>query len=185
MINLISKKQQTFVRPLSIECSGSPGWIDSLVQPGNQPFNQNSNRKGDLVYIFGLSPSTLSPSSDKEKKEGKNEPECLMDDDNKKAAYLIRAAELALQGGNLRPSGPDPTPAEQLGIRVNILRRQLKKDLEWLGEKSGYGVAELMAFEAGLLPNKKMLEIFSRIAVALDLTVPADLVLSRRPPIKP
>ena len=89
-------------------------------------------------------------------------------DENKVITRLIRAAELAQKGGSERLFDPDPGPTETLGITFNLLRRRKNIDLEFISYETGYAVEELLAFEGGLLPGKRMLEMLPGLSLVIQ-----------------
>ena len=89
-------------------------------------------------------------------------------DENKQITHLIRAAELAQQGGCGLPFDSDPTPTETLGIAFNLLRRRKNIDLDFISYETGYAVEELLGFEGGLLPGKRMLEMLPGLSLILQ-----------------
>lgn len=77
---------------------------------------------------------------------------------------LIRAADWVRARGQIRPLSDDPVPEEQIGILFNIVRRRKKLTVERLAERTGYKMEELIAFEAGLLPRRRVLEMLPDLA---------------------
>ena len=133
-----------------------------------------------LGFSFGLIRKNLAVVLLNEK----GEKSTSFMDKNRDVVVLIRAAKRARQGGIVRPSSPDPTPAERLGILMNVLRRRENRDLDWVSERTGCALDELVAFEAGLLDHPHMLEVFFAIAIALRVNTVEDLpVLSQFPSV--
>ena len=90
---------------------------------------------------------------------------------SQKVTYLIRAAALAQIEGEVRQIDADPTDEEKLGIAINKVRRKKKITLEFLSKNTGYGIEEIIAFEAGLLPNIKVCKMLPDVlhAIGVDL----------------
>ncbi len=181
MIPTDTGKSQHSLYPLSSERSGNPGWIELPVQPGSKPLEKNLAKKGDrtrIVLHIKRKPAK-SKIHNEEKGEIRETPKPPMDEQQKISA-LIGAARLAPKRGCYYQPGPNPNPREQLGIRVNILRRQKQKTLIYISQKTGYQLDELAAFEAGVLTEVKMLEMLPEILSALDCnTVHPPIVLTR------
>ncbi len=105
----------------------------------------------------------------------------VLKEDNKKAElaatsgnstqkdYLIRAAALVRKRGIIHQHGPDPTPAECLGITINLLRRRKGISLENISIHTGFLQEECVAFEAGLLPMTRVAQMLPAIAKVLEL----------------
>ena len=69
------------------------------------------------------------------------------------AQKLIRAAEMSgKKGAQTRQIGEVPTPAEQLGLALGVLRRRKKISVDELANRAGCSPEALIALEAGLLP---------------------------------
>jgi hypothetical protein len=77
---------------------------------------------------------------------------------------LIRAADWVREKGQIRPISDVPEPEERIGILFNIMRRRRNLTLERLAKNTGYRMEELIAFEAGLLPRRRMLEMLPSLA---------------------
>ena len=77
---------------------------------------------------------------------------------------LIRTADWVRVRGQIRPISAVPAPEEQIGILINILRRSQDCSVEQLAVRCGYEVEELIAFEAGLLPRRRVLEMLPNLA---------------------
>lgn len=132
----------------------------------------NSLETGGQNIIFAFNVPDKKDYVEKELGE-RNSKNLNMDDDHKNL-LLIRAAELAMKEGNMRFSSPDPTAAEQLGITINIIRRQKQRSISWVSRATGYLPEQLIAFEAGVLSNRKMLKMLPDIAQALQLNLPEN-----------
>ena len=141
-------------------------------RPGKGFFISNPLETGGQNIIFAF--NVPDKKDYVEKELGERNTKNLTMDDTHKNLLLIRAAELAMQEGNMRFSSPDPTAAEQLGITINILRRQKQRSISWVSRATGYLPEQLIAFEAGLLSNRKMLKMLPDIAQALQLNLPEN-----------
>ncbi len=176
------KPQHSSPHSPSNERSGNPGWIELPVQPGSKPLEKNLAKKGEdrtKIVLHVKRKPVKYIIHNKEKGEIRETPKPPMDEQQKISA-LIGAARLAPKRGCYYQPGPNPNPREQLGIRVNILRRQKQKTLIYISEKTGYPLRELVAFEAGVLTEVKMLEMLPEILSALDCnTVHPPIVLTR------
>lgn len=167
------KSQHSNLQSLSNERSGNPGWIELPVQPGGKPLEKNITRKGEnkTRIVLHFKRKSAKTQNHKMEKRGIREiPNPPMDEQHK-IITLIGAARLASQRGCYHQPGPNPTPIEQMGIRVNILRRQKQKTLTFVSEKTGYRLDELVAFEAGVLTETRMLEMLPEILSVLDRNV--------------
>jgi hypothetical protein len=89
-------------------------------------------------------------------------PDLVMDSQN--VSPLIRTADWVLARGQIRPISDVPTPEEQVGILFNVIRRRRHLTLERLARKTGYELEELLAFEAGLLPRRRVLEMLPELS---------------------
>ncbi len=167
------------------EKSVVPVWIKHLIQTGKKPLLCNPMKiGGDGFSIFLCLRNKDARIELLKKKRGKRETQNCVMNRQQKIEILIRAAERAYQRGPSRSLSSDPTPGEQLGIQVNVLRRMQQKSLSWMSEKTGYQPDELTAFEAGILSNQKMLEMFPKIIIALESTIiERSLALSRFPSV--
>lgn len=87
-----------------------------------------------------------------------------------KVKHLIRAAAWIRQRGEVREISEDPVPEETIGILLNILRRDKNISLEDLQNRSGIPVEELIAFEAGMMPRKKIIKILPDLIRALGIS---------------
>jgi hypothetical protein len=77
---------------------------------------------------------------------------------------LIRTADWVCLRGQIRPISAVPAPEEQIGILINILRRRRRLAVEQLAIRCGYEVEELIAFEAGLVSRRRVLEMLPNLA---------------------
>lgn len=151
------------------ERSGTPGWIDLPVQPGSKPLQNNSITKGgdENGTLAGLQRQPTKKFIQKER--GLSEKQNSPMDDKCEIMIVIEAARQARLLGAERLPGPNPTPGEHLGIRINMLRRRKNKNLIWMNEKTGYPLSDLMAFEAGILSDRQMLAMLPGVLAALDI----------------
>jgi hypothetical protein len=154
------------------ENSSNPDRKKSPFRSGKGSFISDSLETGGKQIIFAFNLDTQNDYV--EIFSGERNSKDLTMDDNHKKLLLIRAAELAMKEGNIRSSSPNPTAAEQLGITINILRRQKQRSISWLSRATGYLPEQLIAFEAGVLSNKKMMIMLPEIAQALQLNSPEN-----------
>jgi hypothetical protein len=154
------------------ENSSDPDRRKSPFRSGKGSFISGSLETGGQKIIFAFNLHTKKDYV--EKYSGARNTKDLTMDDNHKNLLLIRAAELAIQEGNVRSSSPNPTAAEQLGITINILRRQKQRSISWLSRATDYPPEQLIAFEAGVLSNRKMMKMLPDIAQALQLNSPEN-----------
>jgi hypothetical protein len=176
-----NKAQRSNRKSFSQERSGNPGWIELPVQPGSKPLQTNQKAIGGdeskIIFGFKQNPTKIIIN---QKKRGKSEIPNNPMDTKQRINSLIGAARRAHQREYRRQPGPNPTSSEQLGIRINILRRQQQKSLIWMSKKTEYAFDELVAFEAGILAPSRMLEMLPEILSALELNISKHpLVFSR------
>lgn len=123
--------------------------------------NPDSYRKGGDPALQTVWRITSMLSLEKEMKSVYKQKPFL---DLQNVNPLIRAADWVRTKGQIRPISDDPVPEEQIGILFNIVRRRKNLTVERLAEITGYRMEELIAFEAGMLPRRRMLEMLSDLA---------------------
>lgn len=111
-----------------------------------------------------LQTSWHSPSMFLGRKENKTVYKPSSSMDLQSVNPLIRAADWVRRKGQIRPISDVPVPEEQIGILFNVIRRRRNLTLERLAKDTGYKMEELIAFEAGLLPRRRMMEMLPTIA---------------------
>jgi DNA-binding XRE family transcriptional regulator len=92
------------------------------------------------------------------------------------AQILIRAAELApAKDRRCGQSVEAPTPAEELGLTIGLIRRRKNLSVYDLASKAGCSAETIIALEAGILPTERVVQLLLPILRGLGIRLNAEI----------
>lgn len=156
------------VYPFYSQEDKDPSQIEFSTWLGKKPFYQKRIKRECNKHKCSIFKKRYIQVRSIYKSREKNKISSFTMKENEKIALLSRAANLAYHRKAERFPSPDPTATEQIGIQVNVLRRKQQKNICWLSIQTGYLAEELIAFETGILPPCKVLEMLPKIRMALS-----------------